>query len=123
MKNPGSAVRVFLIASAVAVAAASSASAAALRTSIVPGIVAQHGVVPVGEVAPSTHLRLQVVLPMRNLADLRSLLDDQIYNPNSVFYHHYLSVAEFTARFGPAQSDYDAAMRFFNTNGFGVTHI
>jgi subtilase family serine protease len=123
MKNPGSAVRAWLVASAVAVAAASSASAAALQTRVVPGVVAQHGVVLVGEVAPSTHLRLQVVIPMRNLAGLRSLLDGQIYNPNSVLFHHYLSVAEFTARFGPAQSDYDAAIKFFNANGLGVTHV
>jgi len=49
-----------------------SASAAALRTSIVPSVVAQHGVIQMGEVAPSAHLRLQVVLLMRNLADLRT---------------------------------------------------
>ena len=124
MKNQNrlGALRAGLIASVVAIAVASPAAAAALKTSIVPGIVAQHRVVPVGAVDPSIHLRLQVVLPMRNLAELRSLLDNQIYNPNSVLYRHYLSVAEFAERFGPTQSDYDAAMKFFNAGGLSVTH-
>jgi hypothetical protein len=84
MKNPGSAVRAWLMASAVAVAVASSASAAELKASIVPAVVAQHGVVQMGEVAPSAHLRLQVVLPMRNLADLRSLLDTGVWRLRTV---------------------------------------
>lgn len=124
MKNPGSlgALRACFIASVMAVAVASPAFAATLKTTIVPGVVAQHLVASIGEVDPSTPLRLQVVLPMRNLAELRSLLDDRIYNPHSALYRHYLSVAEFTGRFGPTQSDYDAAIKFFNANGLGVTH-
>ena len=58
---------------------------------------------------------------MHDLAGLRSLLDDRIYNPRSVLFRHYLSVAEFTARFGPSQSDYDSAVRFFNGSGLAVT--
>jgi subtilase family serine protease len=116
-----SALRTYLIASAMAIVVAAPASAAALRTQIVPTAVAQHRAATLSEVDPSTHLRLQIVLPMRNSADLRSLLDNQIYNPHSVLFHHYLSVAEFTARFGPTQADYDAAMAFFNANGLSVT--
>ncbi|HEY3776810.1 MAG TPA: S53 family peptidase [Rhizomicrobium sp.] len=98
------------------------ASAGMLDTRIVPPAVAQHGATLVGRVDPSVHLRLQVVLPMRDLAGLRSLLDDQIYNPHSVLFRHYLSVAQFTKRFGPAKSDYDAAVKFFSDRGLAVTH-
>jgi len=124
MKKPQArgSLRSCLIASAVAVAATTTVSAATLGDRVVPAIVAEHGVTPAGRVAPATRLRLQVVLPMHNLTGLRSLLHDQIYNRNSALYHHYLSVAEFTQRFGPAQSDYDAAIAFFNANGLSVTH-
>jgi len=124
------ALRAHLIASALmasaltasAMAVASPASAAALGTDIVPDVVAQHRATALSEVDPSTHLRLQIVLPMRNLAELRSLLDNEIYNPKSVLFHHYLSVAEFTARFGPSAADYVAAMKYFDAGGLGVTH-
>ncbi|HEY2445273.1 MAG TPA: S53 family peptidase [Rhizomicrobium sp.] len=121
MSNPLKALRVCLIASVASIAATAAAFPATLATRVVPPAVAQYHATRVGEVSADTRLRLQVVLPMRNLAGLRSLLDDQIYNRKSVLYHHYLSVAEFTERFGPAQSDYDAAMRFFNANGLNVT--
>jgi subtilase family serine protease len=116
------ALRAGLIASAVMIMAAGTASATTLQARVVPAVVVQHSVTPVGVVDPSTHLRLQVVLPMHNLPGLRNLLDNQIYNRDSVEFHHYLSVAEFTKRFGPTQSDYDAAMKFFNANNLSVTH-
>ncbi|MGH6877878.1 MAG: S53 family peptidase [Rhizomicrobium sp.] len=121
MQHPLWALRAGLIASVVAIAATTAASAATLATRIVPPAVALHRAALVGPLDPATHLRLQVVLPMRNLAGLRSLLDDQIYNKQSVLYHRYLSVAEFTKRFGPAESDYDAAVKFFGANGLDVT--
>jgi subtilase family serine protease len=113
--------RAGLIASVVAISATSAVSAATLATRIVPPAVALNRATFVGALDPSTHLRLQVVLPMRDLAGLHSLLDDQIYNKASALYHHYLSVAEFTKRFGPTGSDYRAAMNFFNSNGLSVT--
>jgi subtilase family serine protease len=124
MKNPGclGLLRACLIASVVAVAAASPGSATALWTSIVPDVVAQFRVASVRAVDPSTRLRLQVVLPMRNLSELRSLLHDRIYNPSSALYRHYLTVAEFTESFGPTQGDYEAAVKFFNANRLSVTH-
>ncbi|HEY2446858.1 MAG TPA: S53 family peptidase [Rhizomicrobium sp.] len=120
--NFEAAIRACLFALAVTIASTNAAFSATLATRIVPAMVAQHRVTFVGATDPATHLRLQVVLPMRNLSGLRSLLDDQIYNRNSVLYHHYLSVAEFTERFGPTRSDYDSAVRFFNANGLIVTH-
>ncbi|HEY1707099.1 MAG TPA: S53 family peptidase [Rhizomicrobium sp.] len=109
------------IASAAVLAAAGSASAARLARSLVPDVVVRHDTALVGAVNPATPMKLQVVLPMRNLSQLHQLLDQQIYNPDSPQFHHYLSVAEFTARFGPSQSDYQTAMNFFNANGLRVT--
>ena len=122
MQHASRRIRAGLIASVFGIAAADAASAATLSERIVPPEVAQHRVDLAGAVDPSTPLRLQVVLPMRNLAGLRALLDDHIYNRQSPFWHHYLSVAEFTNRFGPAKSDYATAMAFFAANGLGVTH-
>ncbi len=44
----------------------------------------------------------------------------ELYDPSSPSYRHFLTVQEFTARFGPSQEDYDAVIRFAKTNGFTV---
>jgi subtilase family serine protease len=72
---------------------------------------------------PSTQrLSLAISLPLRNESGLHDLLQ-QIYDPQSASYRQYLSVAEFTERFGPTQNDYDAAVRFAKTNGLNVVDI
>jgi subtilase family serine protease len=69
---------------------------------------------------PSTQrLSLAISLPLRNESGLRDLIQ-QIYDPQSASYRQYLSVAEFTERFGPTQADYDAAIRFAKANGLRV---
>jgi len=65
-------------------------------------------------------LSLNIALPLRNEPDLDALLQ-QIYDPNSSSYHQFLSVEEFTERFGPSQEDYDAVIHFAETNGLTVT--
>jgi subtilase family serine protease len=70
---------------------------------------------------PATHsLRLNIALPLRNESELDELLS-QIYNPESPSYHQFLSVEEFTERFGPSQEDYDAVINFAEENGLTVT--
>ena len=113
--------------SAVALTAALSAglygtaSAEALLVKHVPAAVAAHNAALAGALDSSTHLQMQVVLPMRNKEKLRDLLG-ALYNPSSPLYRHWLSVAEFTRRFGPTQKDYDAAQKFFGDSGLKVTH-
>jgi len=104
-----------------AVAAASSASATALLVKHVPPAVAQHKAALAGSLDAATHLKLQVVLPMRHKGELGELAH-AVSDPTSPLYRHYLSVAEFTKRFGPTQHDYDVAMKFFSDNGLAVTH-
>src|SRR6201999_188362 len=86
----------------------------------VPDAVANRSAALQGPVDPARPMQLQVALPMRHLDKLKDLLA-QIYNPESPLYRHYLSVAEFTARFGPTERDYETAARFFAANGLRVT--
>ena len=66
---------------------------------------------------PATHaMRLVIVLPLRNQDQLEKLLDE-LYDPSSPSYRQFLTVEEFTARFGPTEDDYDAVIRFAEANG------
>ena len=57
---------------------------------------------------PATEsLRLHIVLPLRDQAGLERFLRE-VDDPASPSYRHFLTVQEFTARFGPSQEDYDA---------------
>lgn len=98
-----------------------SASAEALLVKHVPAAVTAHTAALAGALDSSTHMQMQVVLPMRNKEKLRDLLG-ALYNPSSPLYRHWLSVAQFTKQFGPTQKDYNAAMNFFAANGLSVTH-
>jgi subtilase family serine protease len=109
------------LALAAACAVASPAYANKLSFTHVPSAVRDHRAALVGRVDPAKHLTMQVVLPMRNREKLRDLLG-ALYNPESPLYRHWLSVAEFTRRFGPTKKDYAAAMSFFRANGLAVTH-
>jgi len=59
-------------------------------------------------------------LPLRNTAALNHLLS-QLYNPSSANYHHFLSVEEFAAQFGPTAEDYQTVVNFAKANGFTVS--
>jgi subtilase family serine protease len=73
----------------------------------------------VGHLPPTQHLSLAISLPLRNESGLRDLVQE-IYDPHSPSYRQYLSVAEFTDRFGPTQDDYDATVRFAKANGLNI---
>jgi subtilase family serine protease len=73
----------------------------------------------VNRLPESQTLRVVLVLPLRNQDQLERLLDD-LYNPSSPSYHQFLSVDEFTARFGPTQEDYDTLIAFARENGLTV---
>jgi hypothetical protein len=74
----------------------------------------------VGPVPGTQRLKLSLVLPLRNQAELTSLLS-RLYDPSSPDYHHFLSVDQFTEQFGPAPEDYQAVVQFAKANGFTVT--
>jgi kumamolisin len=72
-----------------------------------------------GRLPQSETMQLDLVLELRDPAGLKSFLSD-VYNPKSANYRHFLTVPEFTQRFGPTQSDYDAVLRFAQTYGLEV---
>ena len=73
----------------------------------------------VGRLPSTQSMRLDIVLPLRNQTDLDSFLKE-LYDLSSPSYRHFLTVPEFTARFGPTQQDYDAVIRYAKTNGLAV---
>jgi subtilase family serine protease len=103
------------------VAGLATAQAAPISLSgvTVPDAVLDHSIPPVGTLAADTVLSLSVSLPMRNTAARDAMLRG-ITTPGSASYRHYLSVAEYAARFSPTQDDYDAAAAFFAAQGLTV---
>src|ERR1700678_2708155 len=59
----------------------------------------------VGPLPATQPMHLVLTLPIRNQAGLDSFLQE-VYNPASASYRQFLTVEEFTARFGPSQQDY-----------------
>jgi subtilase family serine protease len=91
-------------------------------TTHVPDAVSS-GVAPfVGHLPGTQRLSLAISLPLRNEPELDELLQ-QLYDPQSPSYRQYLSVEEFTERFGPVESDYSAVMNFARANGLAVVDI
>ncbi len=75
---------------------------------------------PLRDVSPTNRLSLAIALPLRNQTELSNLLN-QIYDPTSPNYHHYLTPAQFAAEFGPAEQDYQTVQAFAQANGLQVT--
>jgi uncharacterized repeat protein (TIGR01451 family) len=105
-------------------------SSATILTSFAaqPGMVALHGHVPAavarlqadGQLSAATEMNLAIGLPLRNQAALSNLLQ-QIYDPSSPNYRHYLTPEEFTAQFGPTEQDYQKVVNFARAGGLTVT--
>lgn len=72
-----------------------------------------------GPLPPDQHLRLAITLPMHNLPLLQDLLT-RLQDRRSPDYRHYLSVEEFTSRFGPTQAEYRTLLQFAGKNGLTV---
>ena len=73
----------------------------------------------IGRVPASQEMQLDVVLPVRDEAGLKSLLRD-VYDSTSFAYHRFLTPTEFTERFGPTQADYDKVVQYLKANGLEV---
>jgi subtilase family serine protease len=73
----------------------------------------------VGRLPATQSMHLNIVLPLRNQPELDNFLR-QLSDPTSGMYRRFLTVPEFTEKFGPTQQDYDAVVRFAKANGFTV---
>ena len=109
-----------LSAAIAATLAAANAQAGALMTRHMRDEVRVGAAQPSAQMQADQTMSLDLVLPLSNPAGLQSFLAD-IYNPASPNFHHFLSVSEFTAKFGPTQQDYDSVVAYAKANGFTVT--
>ena len=78
------------------------------------------GLQPLRHMDGTNRLQLAIGLPLRDKAGLTNLLQ-QIYDPRSTNFHHYLTAAQFAERFGPTVSDYQMLKAFLISNNLGIT--
>jgi subtilase family serine protease len=69
-----------------------------------------------GDVAAGRQITAALSLKLHNQQTLEKFLAD-VQNPASPQYHHFLTPAQFTAEFGPAQADVDKAVSFLEKAG------
>ena len=75
---------------------------------------------PRGRLDPSYDLKVAIGLPLRNRGQLTNLLED-IYNPSSPHFRHFLKADEFAASFGPSPEDYQSVIDFAKAHHLMVT--
>jgi len=90
-----------------------------VQTRHVRNVVVTGDATPVGRLPQGQVLQLDLVLPLRNEAGLKSFLAD-VYNPKSPNYRHFLTPQQFTARFGPTVQQYNEVLRFAGYYGLKV---
>src|SRR5277367_2689338 len=100
--------------------AAINSQAQSMSTHHVREVVRTGAAKPIGQLPPDQSMTLDVVLPLRDPAGLNSFLKS-LYDPSSPSYRQFLSVPEFTTRFGPTEENYDAVVRYLKSYGFEVT--
>jgi subtilase family serine protease len=92
----------------------------AALASHLPDAVANGKAAMTGTVSPKQRLAFALQLPLRNQPELTQLLHD-LYDPQSPHFHQYLSVSEFTERFGATAADYNTVVAWAKANGLTVT--
>jgi hypothetical protein len=75
---------------------------------------------PVERLAPERRMKLAIGLPLRNQGGLNTLLQ-QLNDPASPNYHHWLTPEQFTEGFEPSEEDYQAVVAFAKANGLKLT--
>src|SRR6202167_4978772 len=98
---------------------ASQAQSQTLLTHHVRQVVLNGQAKSLGRLPATQSLHFDIVLPLRDQAGLESFLR-AVYDPSSSSYRHFLTVEDFTARFGPSQQDYNALIHFATASGFTV---
>ena len=103
---------------AVILATATSAQERRVLKGHVPASAASAAVV--GRLPSTNILYLAIGLPLGDPAGVTRLLQD-IYNPASPNYRHYLTPEQFDQRFGPTDADYQTVMAFAQAHHLAVT--
>jgi subtilase family serine protease len=104
----------------VAVSLLASAAQAQERQTLRTHMAATAGTQAAGRLPASQRMDVAMTLKLRNQAQLNDLLQG-LYDPASPNYRKFLTVAEFTAQFGPTATDYEAVVNFATTHGLTVT--
>jgi subtilase family serine protease len=108
-------VKRFTLIAALLAAGAVKAAPVATMTAHVPASVANGSASRVGAPGATQSIDLSISMPLRDESGLRALIRD-LYDPASPSFRRYLSVAEFTARFGPTAADYKSLLTFAATH-------
>jgi len=74
---------------------------------------------PIGSLESGTRLDLAIGLPLRNREKLTNLLQE-LYQPSSGNFRHYLTADQFASSYGPSQEDYQAVADFAKSHGLIV---
>jgi len=105
-----------------ALAAGSSAQGTALLARDTPAPILQGTAVALSHLAPSTGLDLNVGLRVRDSAKLDALIA-AASDPRSPSYGHYLTNAEYMARYAPTAAQARAATAWLKARGLAVTSV
>ena len=105
---------------AVTASGGTPSSSISILSKEVPPVVSNGQAAPAEALATDARLRLAINLPLRNQTGLDQLLK-QLYDPASQTFHQYLSVEQFTERFGPTQADYNTVVAWSKDRGLTVT--
>ena len=108
-------------------AVSSAPAGSTASTQSTPGLRRLSGHVPslarttpiVRHLDPATRLSLAIGLPLRDPDGMRATAE-QVADPSSPSYRHYLTPEEVTARFAPTESDYAALLDFARASGLTV---
>jgi subtilase family serine protease len=111
---------VLAVAVAAALAGATTSQAQSVLTHHVRDVVQSGAARAIANLPKDQVIKLDIVLPIRDQAGLDRFLAE-ISDPDGASYNHFLTVREFTEKFGPTQEDYDAVVEYAKAKGFAVT--
>ncbi len=78
------------------------------------------GTVPlVGHLPATQTMDITFILQHRNQSELDQFLKD-VYDPSHPSYRHFLTVEQFTEKYGPSRDDYETVKAFAKANGFKI---
>ncbi|MBB5066052.1 S53 family peptidase [Granulicella mallensis] len=97
-----------------------SVHAQSQRRNLPASVAAPSNAKSLGQLPGSQPLNLSITLPLRNVAQLQTLLQ-QLHDPASPQYGKYLTVQQFTEQFGPTEADYNKVVSYAQSKGMTVT--
>jgi kumamolisin len=100
--------------------AVTAAQAAEVSTHHLRDVVRNGAALRAGSLPFNQTMTLDIVLPVRDQAGLEAFVA-AVSNPASPSFRQYLTPAQFTAKFGPTQSDYNTVVRYLSRYGLTIT--